>query len=103
MKIGTSHETAAAAVNADTKPAGTKAGRPAGAAQQAPEASATLELSPTAASLMTASDDGSFDAAKVARISQAITDGKFVVNADAIAGKMIDNAQELLGRGNATH
>jgi len=109
MKIGTSHESAAAAVNAD-KPASAKAGRPAGTTSPAtsstpaePEASAQLELSPTAASLMAASDDGSFDAAKVARISQAISDGKFTINADAIAGKMISNAQELLSRGNSSH
>jgi len=41
-------------------------------------------------------DDGSFDAAKVARISQAISEGKFTVNADAIADKLVSNAQELL-------
>ena len=106
MKIGTSHESAAAAVNAD-KPASAKAGKPAGAASSstpaAPEASAQLELSSTATSLMAASDDGSFDSAKVARISQAIADGKFTINADAIAGKMISNAQELLSRGNSSH
>ncbi|MDY0748347.1 flagellar biosynthesis anti-sigma factor FlgM [Paucibacter sp. R3-3] len=110
MKIGTSHESAAAAVNAE-KPASAKAGRSAGATGATatastpaePEASAQLELSPTATSLMAASDDGSFDAAKVARISQAIADGKFTINADAIAGKMISNAQELLSRGNSSH
>lgn len=41
-------------------------------------------------------DDGSFDAAKVARISKAITEGKFTVNARAIADKLVANAQELL-------
>lgn len=41
-------------------------------------------------------DDGSFDAAKVARISKAITEGKFTVNAHAIADKLVANAQELL-------
>ena len=106
MKIGTSHETAAAAANAD-KPAAAKAGRSAGngptAAPNAPEASAQLELSSTAASLMASSEDGSFDAAKVARISQAIADGKFVVNAHTIADKMISNAQELISRGNPSH
>ncbi|WP_077035424.1 flagellar biosynthesis anti-sigma factor FlgM [Pelomonas sp. KK5] len=110
MKIGTSHESAAAAVNAE-KPAPAKGGRAAAsgaspaasATDAAPEASAQLELSSTAASLLNASDDGSFDAAKVARISQAIADGKFTINADAIAGKMLSNAQELLGRNNSTH
>ena len=41
-------------------------------------------------------DDGSFDAAKVQRISQAISEGKFTVDADAIADKLVANAQELL-------
>ncbi len=102
MKIGTSHETAAA-VNTD-KPASAKAKAASnGAAPQAPEASTQLELSSTATSLLASSDDGSFDAAKVARISQAIADGKFVVNANAIADKMIGNAQELLSRNQQSH
>ena len=42
--------------------------------------------------------EGSFDAQKVARITQAIRDGKFEVNAEAIASKLISNARELLGK-----
>ena len=45
-----------------------------------------------------ASGEGSFDQAKVDRISQAIRDGTFKVNSGAIADKLISNAQELLGR-----
>ena len=37
-----------------------------------------------------------FDTAKVERIAQAIRDGKFQVNAEAIADRLIANAQELL-------
>ena len=47
--------------------------------------------------LATGSSEGVFDVEKVQRISDAIRDGKFVVNADAIADKLIANAQELLG------
>ena len=43
-------------------------------------------------------DEGSFDVQKVGRITQAITDGKYIVNADAIADKLIANAQEVLSR-----
>jgi len=43
-------------------------------------------------------DDASFDKAKVERISAAIRDGRFQVDAGAIADKLIANAQELLGR-----
>ena len=40
--------------------------------------------------------DAEFDADKVARIAQAIADGSFKINAEAIADKLIANAQELL-------
>ena len=42
--------------------------------------------------------DGTFDAQKVQRLAQAIKDGKFEVNPEAIADKLIANAQELLGK-----
>lgn len=60
--------------------------------------SAKVELS-TAASLMArAADDGAFDSRKVERIAAAIREGKFTVNPEAIADKLIVNAEELLGR-----
>ena len=37
------------------------------------------------------------DTAKVERIAQAIADGSYKVNAEAIADKLIANAQEVLG------
>ena len=61
------------------------------------EPSAKVQLS-TAASLAGVSQaDPAFDAAKVDRIAQAIRDGKFQINAEAIADKLIVNAAELLG------
>lgn len=66
-----------------------------GAVAASPEASAQVALSP-AASLLVDERSAEFDAQKVARITQAIRDGKFEVNADAIADKLIANAQELL-------
>jgi len=39
-----------------------------------------------------------FDAAKVERIRQAIKDGQFTVNPDAVAEKIISSAKELLGQ-----
>ena len=62
------------------------------------EASTQVELSPAASLLSGAATDASFDARKVERIAQAIRDGKFTVNAEAIADKLIVNAMELLGR-----
>jgi negative regulator of flagellin synthesis FlgM len=69
------------------------------AAVSGTEASAQVALSSAASSLMVkVADDPAFDAAKVERIAAAIRDGKFQVNAEVIAEKLIVNAEELLGR-----
>ena len=62
----------------------------------AAEPSARVELSSQVA--LTASEAGraDFDSEKVERIAQAIRDGKFTVNAEAIADQLIANAQDLL-------
>ena len=39
-----------------------------------------------------------FDAEKVARIRQAVSDGTYRVNAEAIADRLLANAQDLLGK-----
>ena len=70
---------------------------PEAAAPQAAEASAKVALSPAASSLSVSTGDAAFDTAKVERIAQAIRDGKFKINADVIADKLIINAEELLG------
>lgn len=94
MKIGhLDKQPPVAPVAGERKPSGTPAQNPSA------EASAKVDLSAAAAAL--AGEPGveaSFDAAKVERIAQAIRDGKFEINADAIADKLIANAQELLGK-----
>ena len=50
------------------------------------------------ASLGKVDSDPTFDSAKVDRIAGAIRDGKFKINAEAIADKLIVNAEELLGK-----
>ncbi len=62
--------------------------------------SATVALSTTATALLHDVNAAApeFDTGKVTRITQAITDGKFTVDAAAIADKLIANAKELLGR-----
>jgi negative regulator of flagellin synthesis FlgM len=61
------------------------------------EASAKVALSATATQLAAHGNEGVFDTEKVKRISDAIREGKFEINAEAIADKLITNAQELLG------
>ncbi|MDT7836197.1 flagellar biosynthesis anti-sigma factor FlgM [Aquabacterium sp. OR-4] len=67
-----------------------------GSAGSSAEPSAKVELSTTVSQLSASGSEGVFDAEKVKRISDAIRDGKFEVNADAIADKLISNARELL-------
>ena len=65
---------------------------------KAAEPSATVEFSSAASLLSSAAGDPAFDADKVERMAQAIRDGKFEVNADKIADKLLANARELLGK-----
>lgn len=44
------------------------------------------------------SDTADVDVQKVASVKAAIKDGTFVVNAEAIADKLLSNAQEMLNR-----
>lgn len=104
MKIGNNPDLASAALGTE-KPAAAQTDRnPAAAAataaaKPAPQASTTIELSSAATKLMSgAADESSFDAAKVGRISQAIAAGKFSINAEAIADKLISNTKEMLDR-----
>ena len=101
MKIGTPgsgiHDQAPLA------PAGTGRAAADESAKTAPgvaaDSSAKVELSTTATSLRSGvkGAPAEFDADKVTRISQSIASGTFVVNAEAIADKLIANAQEVLG------
>jgi negative regulator of flagellin synthesis FlgM len=63
-----------------------------------PQESTQVDLSPAAAALAGADADPTFDSAKVERIAQAIRDGQYQVNPEAIADKLIANAAEMLGR-----
>jgi len=77
-----------------------EAGKTAATTPGAAEASAQVEISNAAATMMSGVGGASaeFDAEKVARISQAISDGSFKVDPEAIADKLIANAQELLSK-----
>lgn len=79
-------------------PTGAKAGKAAPADKQ----SADVGISSVATKLNTLetqfSDDGGFDAAKVDAIKDAIREGRFTVNAEVVADKLIASAQELIAK-----
>jgi negative regulator of flagellin synthesis FlgM len=82
----------------ETAPAKPKDEAAKAAGAGAADPSAKVQLSDAATELRAGADAAEFDAAKVARISQAIADGSYKVNADLIADKLIANAQEVLGK-----
>jgi negative regulator of flagellin synthesis FlgM len=97
MKIGPT-ETKPVSTPTTASPAKDRAATPAAASGVAgSEPSAKVELSTAASLLGTSQADPTFDTAKVDRIAQAIRDGNFQVDAEAIADKLIVNAAELLG------
>ncbi len=75
-----------------------KAKAAAGHAAAGSDASAEVKLSNTAETLLAGGTSAEFDADKVKQMSEAIANGSFVVNPDAIADKLIANAQELLAK-----
>lgn len=117
MKIGNNSESAAASAAVE-KSGGAKHKPPQQAqpikttvteksAAATPQAGTQLELSSTATQLLQgagSNQSDTFDTAKVQRIAQAISEGKFSVNADAVADKLLSNAQEVLSsRDNNPH
>jgi negative regulator of flagellin synthesis FlgM len=99
MKIGNPADkpgSAAPVAPVRNQPAETKAQED--AAKSATDPSAKVELSNTASTLLEGGASGDFDADKVARIAQAISEGKFEINAEKIADRLIANAHEVLGK-----
>jgi negative regulator of flagellin synthesis FlgM len=92
MKIGPIESKVTSTVTTGTE----RRNGPAPTVAKTEEPSAKVVLSANAAA---ASADGStFDKAKVERIASAIREGRFQVDSGAIADKLIQNAQEVLGR-----
>lgn len=55
-----------------------------------------VTLSGVAAQMHSTDDGQSFDAARVSEIKLAITEGRFTINAGAIADSLISSAKELV-------
>lgn len=101
MKIGNPADKRNLAPTENASTPAKSAGKPAetaGPAAAAADPSVKVQLSSGAEALRANADAAEYDAAKVERISQAISDGSFQVNAEAIADKLIANAQEVLGK-----
>lgn len=97
MKIGPSPEqTSTPTVSPAAKPASEAAKVVVPSPAVVVEEGAKIELSSTASTLISGGVGTEFDAEKVARISAAIDNGSFKINPEAIADKLIANAQELL-------
>ncbi len=96
MKIGSNNipsppPTADAAASGATREGGTA--RAAGGTSSQD----TVTLSATGSKVSALASSSDFDANKVEAIRQAIRDGKFSVNAEAIADRLISEATALLG------
>ena len=66
------------------------------AAGKASPAGDDVHLSALSTQLIASDDPQSFDAGRVAEIRQAIADGRFTINAGAIADRLIASAKELV-------
>ena len=100
MKIGNhadKHASAAAPAAGQAAPGQAPAAN-ASAIPVTADASAKIELSSAASTLLASGTSAEFDAEKVARISKAIEGGSFKINPEVIADKLIANAHEALAK-----
>lgn len=86
---------ASSAVATAAKAAATTQADPAAAKQ----AGVSVTVSSLTRSLETSGANGSFDADKVAAMKSAIANGTFKVDPEAIADKLLSNAQQVLRKG----
>jgi len=87
-------------IESSTNPAGAspiKETRARSAGKTSSATSDDVQLSAVSAQLIAADDAQVFDAARVSEIKQAIADGRFTINAGAIADRLIASAKELVG------
>ena len=86
-------------IESSTKPSGApllKETRAPSSGKTSPTPSDDVQLSVLSAKLTTAGDEQSYDAGRVSEIKQAISEGRFTINAGAIADRLIASARELV-------
>ena len=70
--------------------------RPPTTGKASPTQGDEVQLSAASAQLGTSGDTAVFDSARVSEIKQAISEGRFNINAGAIADRLIATARELV-------
>lgn len=78
-------------------PSGKPTAKPVAKAEQATEGRSVSDVRLSAASAALTAQDPAVDMARVQEIRQAIAEGRFEINAAAIADRLISTARELLG------
>lgn len=64
-----------------------------------PSGDTSVSLGTTATQLHSMANTPAINAAKVAEIKQAIADGRFKVNSEAVAGHLLETVRNLIGSG----
>ncbi len=101
LKAGTSPSKSLTAGGASEKPesAGQKAPKAAGADSAPASGESSLKLSPLSSKLQQIesrlASGEAYDATRVSEIKQAIRDGSFKVNSEAVADKLLASAHDL--------
>ena len=90
MKIDSTSTTASTTVSNDTRNRGS-------VSKATNSAAAEVHLSELATHLHSSGEAPAYDATRVAEIKQAIAEGRFTINAEAIADRLIESASELIG------
>lgn len=99
MKIGQKPELPGAlAQTAHARQAKAPASAEGGAKDVVAASAAGVPVTVSAAARALDRQTGDFDASKVKAVRAAIEKGTFTVNAEAVADKMLSNAQEILSR-----
>lgn len=97
MKIENSPKNVTSITSGDTQKRTEKAAvasaRPAAPQEKVELSALSSQLKAAGAGL---TSDGVFDTAKIQEIKQAISDGRFKVNAEVVADRLLDTVKELL-------